>query len=243
MDSAPSSSSSDLRLSTLLPGFSPFTAWTTRVHVLGYAIGLFVWFATYALAARAVTGTAPNVVGTATIAAAVVTSGYFVVAFAFAVGSPLGDLAAPALITVGTPGTLYRALAPSTLPGLSAVVPLSATGGTALGGVAASLVVSVVGAAVVYYLKADSAEWERATMPRSFSLRRVFGLGDGTRAQERNVVAPERPNASRLLGTFLGLLFLFSIVIGVLPAGVAVRPNDVAGLLLVTTIIAYVWLE
>lgn len=129
MSSASSASGPDLGLSALCTGFAPFTARTTRVHVLGYATGLLVWFATYALAARTVTGTATIVVGTAAIAAAAVTSVYFVAAFAFAVGSPLGDIAAPALITVGMPGLLYRALAPSTIPGLSAVVPFSATGG------------------------------------------------------------------------------------------------------------------
>lgn len=230
MNSASGTSGPDVRLSALLPGFAPFAARTTRVHVLGYATGLLVWFVTYALTAHAATGTATTVVGEATIAAAAVTSVYFVAAFAFAVGSPLGNLAAPALITVGTPGILYRALAPSTLPGLSAVV---------------------------YHRKADSREWERAMMARSFSFLRILGLTDeiraqgdqvrsnedGTRASERDAVAPERANAGRLLGTFLGLLVLFSVVLAMLPADVAVRPNDVAGLLLVTTILAYVWLQ
>lgn len=257
MNSASGTSGPDVRLSALLPGFAPFAARTTRVHVLGYATGLLVWFVTYALTAHAATGTATTVVGEATIAAAAVTSVYFVAAIAFAVGSPLGNLAAPALITVGTPGILYRALAPSTLPGLSAVVPFSATGGTALGGVVAALVVSACGTAVVYHRKADRREWEREMMARSFSFLRILGLTDeiraqgdqvrsnedGTRASERDAVAPERANAGRLLGTFLGLLVLFSVVLAMLPADVAVRPNDVAGLLLVTTILAYVWLQ
>lgn len=225
----------------LVPGFAPFTVRTTRVHALGVVGGVLVWLGSYALTARIATGSAGTVVGTAATFAAAVTSVYFITLFSLAVGTPLGDVAAPLFLAVGTPGFLYRALVPPTVPGLSAVTPFGPTGGAAIGAAVVAVVVPVAGVALVYHRKDNSVEWEQETMPHSFSILRTLGLADDPHPPASTVTESDYAGYSRLILIFVGLVLLAPVALALVPPAQAVRPSDVAGTLLIVAVLAYVW--
>ena len=243
MESTTDGSRPDFSPRALVPGFELFRSRTVGTHIAGYAAGVLVWLASYALGTRIVSSSAAAVVGAGAVVAAAVTGLYFVTLFALVIGSPLGDIVAPTFLTVGVPGFVYRALAPSSVPGMSAVTPFSSTGGAALGAVVASVVITFVGIAVVYWWKDDARGWEAETMPESFSLLGVLGIGEQPRLPEPEATDREPRDYDRLVGIFVVLVLAVSVVVAALAPVIAIRPNDVAGSVLVLTVVTYLWLQ
>lgn len=243
MGSTTDGSRPDFSPRALVPGFELFRPRTAGTHISGYAVGVLVWLASYALGTRIVSGGASAVVGAGAVVAAAVTGLYFVTLFVLVIGSPLGDIVAPTFLTVGVPGFVYRALAPSSVPGMSAVTPFSSTGGAALGAVVAGVVITFVGIVVVYWWKDDARGWEAETMPQSFSLLGVLGIGEQSRLPEPELTDREPRGYGRLLGVFFALILAVSVVVAALAPVVTIRPNDVAGSVLVLTVVTYLWLQ
>lgn len=221
-------------------GLRQFSTRSSRLHSSAFVFGGIIWFVVYALAARTTSGEPAIVAGEAALVAAFVVSIYFSVLFVAAVGSPIGDIVAPALLAMGTPGFLYRGLLPGETTTGSSVVPFTSEGGFAVPALIVSVFVPSVVVGGAYLIRRRPEHWERTVMPDDFSLVELLNR-EGEQIRSSPGSAFSLPPMAGSIGVplFLGLLVPVTLLLVLTPEEL-LFPGDLAGPFIVVFAALYV---
>lgn len=222
----------------LMDGLKPFDTYSSFTHIFLYLLGIPLWILVYSGMSRIVVGDGVVIATYAAISAALVMGIYYCVLFIMGVGSPVGNILAPAGITLAMPGVVYRTLLPGGVVNQNSVVPIL-EGEVGMLAFAIGLGFPLLILPLYYFFHSKPSQWEKEVMPDGFSfIEYVLTTGSDTSIQN---IASIHPKAGTVgLPLFFLLLFSLGFTLILVPDQYYINVGDFTGLYMVIFSIIFV---